>query len=508
MHGDTNAVMCQQQSGQDEVWELLVPVRIGRPVEIYRNAIANAQVSTRGLYEADKLGRGFLAVAQNGKKGAELDRLDLAGEDLCHGGLGLRFRQRSRQRLATRHGADECRESMGCGWILHGTIKSNFALLCSPFASWHTGLMQRSCAISRRCLVWAMLALLGAALWIEPADAHRIGVSSVTLFANDQAVEGEVVVKGSDLETLLGVVLVDTAQDIVLVDALEANADAVVAALLRHVIMLRGDGVPCNAGPEPPEADQDGVLFWVIWDCGTDADPIVYRNTLFHDANPLAIQNILLYRGETQIQDVLTSKYTDLAVTAVPPPGLWQVFLRYVYSGISHISVGYDHIAFLIALLLWARRAWPMVKVVTAFTVAHSITLALAVLDIVNLPSAIVEPLIAASIIWVAAENLLGQRIEGRWRITFTLGLVHGFGFAGVLREFGLPSDALGVALAGFNIGVEIGQVTIVALTVPTLLVIDRLLNAGERSPALVRVASLLIVGLGLYWLVRRTILV
>jgi ABC-type nickel/cobalt efflux system permease component RcnA len=76
------------------------------------------------------------------------------------------------------------------------------------------------------------------------------------------------------------------------------------------------------------------------------------------------------------------------------------------------------------------------------------------------------------------------------------------------LREFGLPSDALGVALAGFNIGVEIGQVTIVALTVPTLLVIDRLLNAGERSPALVRVASLLIVGLGLYWLVRRTILV
>lgn len=353
-----------------------------------------------------------------------------------------------------------------------------------------------------------MALCLSVAFWAATADAHRIGVSSASLFAKGQIVEGEVAVKGSDLETLLGITLVDGDQDVVLAEGLAANAEAAVAAILRHVTMVRGDGIPCEAAPDPPEIDQDGVLFWIVWDCGTGADPIVYRNTLFHESNPLAIQNVLLHRDEEQIQDVLTSKYTELGVTAAPPPSLVEVFLRYVRSGISHIFIGYDHIAFLIALLLWARRAWPIFKVVTAFTIAHSITLALAVLDVVSLPPNIVEPLIAASIIWVAAENLFGQRIEGRWRITFTLGLVHGFGFAGVLREFGLPSDALGVALAGFNIGVEIGQVAIVAVAVPTLLVIDRLTNAGERNPALVRVASLLIAGLGLYWLVERTILV
>ncbi len=353
-----------------------------------------------------------------------------------------------------------------------------------------------------------MTACLSAVIWAEAAQAHRIGVSSVSLFAKGQVIEGEVAVKGSDLETLLGIALVDADRDEVRAEALATNADAAVAAILRHVAMLRGDGSACEAAPDPPEADQDGVLFWIVWDCGPNADPVVFRNTLFHESNPLAIQNVLLHRGEEQIQDVLTSKYTELAVTAAPPPSLAEVFLRYVRSGISHIFVGHDHIAFLIALLLWARRAWPIVKVVTAFTIAHSITLALAVLDVINLPSSLVEPLIAASIIWVATENLFGQRIEGRWRITFTLGLVHGFGFAGVLREFGLPSDALGVALAAFNIGVEIGQVAIVVLAVPTLLVIDRLTHAGERSPALVRVASLLIAGLGLYWLVERTLLV
>jgi hydrogenase/urease accessory protein HupE len=356
--------------------------------------------------------------------------------------------------------------------------------------------------------VWLVALCWGFVLFGAPAQAHRIGVSSVTLYADGQTVEGEVAVKGSDLETLIGIMMVDADLDVVRATDLEANADAAIAGILRHVTVVRGDGAACQAAADPPEVDEDGVLFWIVWDCGLDADPIVYRNTLFHDSNPLAIQNVLLHRGEEQIQDVLTSKYTELAVTAVPPPSLIEVFLRYVRSGISHIFIGYDHIAFLIALLLWARRAWPIVKVVTAFTIAHSITLALAVLDVVSLPSDIVEPLIAASIIWVAAENLFGQRLESRWRITFALGLVHGFGFAGVLREFGLPSDAIGIALAAFNIGVEIGQVAIVALAVPVLLIIDRIASRGVRSPALVRAASLMIAGLGLYWLVERTVLV
>ena len=354
---------------------------------------------------------------------------------------------------------------------------------------------------------WIMTLAVAAALWPGAATAHRIGLSSARIFVADGAIESEIAVKGSDLEVALGVPLVDAEQDLVLSEALVVHGEAVLAHLLAHVTVTRGDGVACAAAPDAPEADADGVVFWIVWDCGADPDPVIYRNTLFHAANPLAIQNVMLMRGEEVVQDVLTSQHEELALTATPPSSTWQVFRRYTASGITHIFIGYDHIAFLVALLLWARRLVPIIKVVTAFTIAHSITLALAVLDVVNIPSSVVEPLIAVTIIWVATENLFWREIARRWRIAFMLGLVHGFGFAGVLREFGLPSDALAVALAAFNIGVEIGQVAIVSIAVPLLLGIDRLMRAERRSPRLVHAVSLVIAGLGLYWLLVRTVI-
>ena len=354
---------------------------------------------------------------------------------------------------------------------------------------------------------WILALAVAATLWPEAAKAHRIGLSSARIFVDGGAIESEIVVKGSDLEAALGVPLVDAEQDLVLSEALAAHGEAVLAHLLANVTLLRGDGVACTAAADAPEADADGVVFWIVWDCGADPDPVTYRNTLFHAANPLAIQNVMLMRGEETVQDVLTSKHKELALTATPPPSTGQVFLRYTGSGITHIFMGYDHIAFLLALLLWARRLVPIIKVVTAFTIAHSLTLALAVLDVVSIPAIVVEPLIAATIIWVATENLFWRDIGRRWRIAFVLGLVHGFGFAGVLREFGLPGDALAVALAAFNIGVEIGQVTIVSIAVPLLLGIDRLMRAEGRSPGLVYAASTVIAGLGLYWLLARTVI-
>ena len=116
---------------------------------------------------------------------------------------------------------------------------------------------------------------------------------------------------------------------------------------------------------------------------------------------------------------------------------------RYLVTGIEHIFLGYDHIAFLVAIVLWARRLVPVIKVVTAFTIAHSITLSLAALQIVVIPSTIVEPAIAASIFFVAVENFFSRNVDGRWRVTFTFGLIHGFGFAGALREMGLPAKRL-----------------------------------------------------------------
>ena len=134
------------------------------------------------------------------------------------------------------------------------------------------------------------------------------------------------------------------------------------------------------------------------------------------------------------------------------------------------------------------------------------------VLDIVRLPSSVVEPLIAATIVFVAAENFFVHDISRRWRATFVLGLVHGFGFAGALREYGLPDGALAPALAAFNIGVEIGQIAIVALIFPLLLWSDRIGGGAAarkgRHPALVYACSTIILALGLYWLIERTVLV
>ena len=150
---------------------------------------------------------------------------------------------------------------------------------------------------------------------------------------------------------------------------------------------------------------------------------------------------------------------------------------------------------------------------VHAITVAHSITLSLAALEIVRIPSSIIEPAIAVSIVYVAAENFLSRDIDKRWRDTFGFGLIHGFGFASALQEFGLPRSALVPALASFNLGVEIGQIAIVSLIVPALLGMDRMFANGRRAAPPIRPAlavygiSAAIIGLGSYWLVARTVL-
>jgi hydrogenase/urease accessory protein HupE len=191
-------------------------------------------------------------------------------------------------------------------------------------------------------------------------------------------------------------------------------------------------------------------------------------------------------------------------------PSLLSTLDRYLVTGIEHIFLGYDHIAFLVAVVLWARRLVPVIKIVTAFTIAHSITLSLATLNVIVIPGAIVEPAIAASIVYVALENFFTRNIDGRWRVTFAFGLVHGFGFAGALREIGLPTNAVITALAAFNIGVEIGQVAIVAIVVPALIALDRLMAVDrtkpERTAALVYALSALITVLGSYWFLTRVL--
>ena len=167
--------------------------------------------------------------------------------------------------------------------------------------------------------------------------------------------------------------------------------------------------------------------------------------------------------------------------------------------GVRHIFLGYDHIAFLMALL-FVKRFLDLLKIITAFTAAHTLTLALAVLRIVRLPPQLVEVGIALTIMYVAAENLWTRETTHRWMLTFGFGLVHGFGFANVLCELGLPSNGLAISLFSFNLGVEAGQIVIVGVLWPLLWWINRQLWSARFRLG----ASIVIFLVGAVWFVER----
>ena len=183
--------------------------------------------------------------------------------------------------------------------------------------------------------------------------------------------------------------------------------------------------------------------------------------------------------------------------------GAVEVMKTFIPSGTHHILIGPDHILFLIGLLLLGGSWMALVRIVTAFTIGHSITLSLAALNIFSPPASIIEPAIALSIVFVGADNLVrGDGRDLRAWVALTFGLVHGFGFANVLREFGLPREALGWSLFSFNLGVEIGQLAVV-LAVATVLTAIR--RRSELLGARVAIAgSVVVIAAGTYWFVQR----
>ena len=182
-------------------------------------------------------------------------------------------------------------------------------------------------------------------------------------------------------------------------------------------------------------------------------------------------------------------------------------FLAFVKLGIEHILTGYDHLLFLCGLLVVCRRFSTTMTIVTCFTLAHSLTLALSALNVVTIPSRVVEPLIAASIVFVGLENLLRRgEPRRRWLVTSFFGLIHGFGFASVLRETGVGTAgrSLLLPLFSFNLGVELGQLSVVAVLLPVLWQLrTRSAFARYGVPAV----SVVVVLLGSYWLLRRTVI-
>jgi hypothetical protein len=221
----------------------------------------------------------------------------------------------------------------------------------------------------------------------------------------------------------------------------------------------------------------------------------------------------------------LTAAAASPSIAMVPaepaaPDSTAATFAGFVREGIHHILIGYDHILFLLSLLLpavWVRRtagtgaSWRpaaalrpalagVLKVVTAFTVAHSITLALAVFDIVNPPARWVESTIAASVVLAALNNLRPVISESRWKLTFLFGLVHGFGFASALKDAGLAQGALVAPLVGFNVGVELGQLCVVAAVLP----LAWMLRGTRTYRGAFAAGSAAIAGVAGVWFVQR----
>ena len=187
---------------------------------------------------------------------------------------------------------------------------------------------------------------------------------------------------------------------------------------------------------------------------------------------------------------------------AGPPP--LPTFRQYLALGIRHILTGYDHLLFLLGLLVVCRRFRTIAAIVTCFTLAHSVTLALAALDVVKLPGRVVEPLIAATIVFVGLENVVrGEEPRGRWALTFGFGLVHGLGFASALRDVGLGAFGTSIVapLVAFNLGVELGQLTVAAVL---LALLWRLRQVPWFARHGTRAVSWLVAAIGLVWLVQR----
>jgi hydrogenase/urease accessory protein HupE len=329
-----------------------------------------------------------------------------------------------------------------------------------------------------RCVA-AVLLLPAAAL------AHQTTVSYSELEVRGRSVDGVLRFSLADLRTQMQLEP----------PALPAPA---LTRLLVEPFSLKGCAL--QPGVEARMDGEDGVALRASWICGSVGEHLIVRAG-FLESFPIGhthLSRISFGPGEVsqRVAQADTPSFEVHRSRSVAAEA-W----RFLLLGVEHIFTGYDHIAFLIGLLLLGGTLIELVKIVTAFTVAHSVTLALAALDLVAPSPRIVEPLIAASIVYVGVENLWALRasradaaLRHRWMITFAFGLVHGFGFASVLRALELPRAVLATGLVSFNLGVEVGQVAIVLAAVPLL----------HRVRALAPALSACVSALGLFWLVQR----
>jgi hypothetical protein len=363
--------------------------------------------------------------------------------------------------------------------------------------------------------LWMLPPMLAAAL----AQAHIASNGFLSLQVDRAQVSGALELAIRDGELAVG--LDQDGDGKVTWSELRASQTALQIYVLGHLHLAGADG-PCRMGFGPVQVNErvDGRYLWlpVTAACGGVLKKLSIDYTVLDTEDP-SHRGLLSLSANGATQTAVLGGGSAERLFELDHPSPWVAFVEYLRAGIWHIWSGIDHLLFLLSLLLpavLARRenrweAVPMaapafisiVKVVTAFTLAHSMTLSLAAFDVIRLPARLTESVIAASIIVAALNNVFPRVTEGRWRIAFAFGLLHGFGFASVLAEMGLPQGARLVSLVAFNLGVEAGQLAVVLAVMPLAYLL--------RSTAFYRRGvmpwgSSAIAGLAMVWFVQRAL--
>jgi hypothetical protein len=361
--------------------------------------------------------------------------------------------------------------------------------------------------------------LLAAALLLAaaPARAHKPSDSYLTLDVREANVDGQWDIALRDLDMAIG--LDQDGNGELTWNEVRARHDAIAAyALARLKLASAGAPCPLRVTEQLLDNHSDGAyaVLRLHADCGGAVSALEVDYRLLFDIDPQH-KGLLQLRHAGQVSTAIFAPDSARQSLQVADASGWRQFGDYVRHGVWHIWIGFDHILFLLSLLLpavlvYRDRRWEgrttfraaavdVLKIVTAFTLAHSITLTLATLGVVSLPSRLVESAIAASVVLAALNNVWPLFHGRRALVAFAFGLIHGFGFASVLLDLGLPKAALLLSLVGFNVGVELGQLAIVLLFLP-LAYLAR--NTVLYRRGVLGLGSCLIVLVALAWLVER----
>ncbi|MGH9835726.1 MAG: HupE/UreJ family protein [Blastocatellia bacterium] len=366
--------------------------------------------------------------------------------------------------------------------------------------------MNRAKRISRfapaLCLLLVLIILAAAS-----AFAHDPGLSAAELNFDSGQLVAQITFSRAEIAMIAPM---DADRDGQITQPEFDAARAQLESLARESFALNVDGNEITATALSVKLGDGDAIHFDLQFPAPQGSKLVVRSSLF-DQLARGHRQFLSLRGadggvfaERMLDATNNSFECDLAAI-VASHTRWGRFREFSLLGIEHILLGFDHLAFLLALLIAGGTLREAVKVITSFTVAHSITLAMATLNVVNIPPGVVEPLIAVSIIYVGLENIFRREIKRRWLLTFAFGLIHGFGFASALGELGIGADSGAVVpLLSFNLGVEVGQIAIAALALP---LIWKLRQQPQFVVRYIPACSILIALAGGYWLIERTML-